>query len=173
MNNSDPFGLKVCFTGSDKSIERQKQVAERATGTTIKLDPDERGCVKEAVATGPSTATQAAFINLVNDPSSTLYVKFAFLMDTKVRFHMDGDMTMWLRRSDPSKRYHSRDSAGNCRQTANSHYSFESAFAHELGHISTSAYGVLPSQFSILENEVLAAQGRDVRNCYHIDHVDR
>lgn len=43
VNFSDPFGLKVCFEGSARTVQRFKAATERATDTQITLD--KKNCV--------------------------------------------------------------------------------------------------------------------------------
>ncbi len=55
INNSDPFGLKVCFAGKKAEVAEMKAAMETATQTTFELNSD--GCansnsVKSTVAGG-------------------------------------------------------------------------------------------------------------------------
>jgi uncharacterized protein RhaS with RHS repeats len=77
VNGSDAFGLKVCFKGSAKSIQRQKAATEKATGTTFDLDDD--NCAKNVVEVGPQTERSLAFRQLVAATDLTLVVRFSLL----------------------------------------------------------------------------------------------
>jgi RHS repeat-associated protein len=73
---SDPFGLRVCFKGSDEDVEKLREGAEDATGTRITLDAS--GCVEGLRGNGNRkyNRIRRAFLTLVNDPDKTYTTQF-------------------------------------------------------------------------------------------------
>ena len=73
VNFSDPFGLKVCFSG--RKVQQLADSTQAATGTTLALDQGNCATNVQAVA-GRDSSVANSFIGLATDPSFTFDIRY-------------------------------------------------------------------------------------------------
>jgi RHS repeat-associated protein len=161
VNFSDPFGLKVCFSGED--YEELAENTRWATGTTFDLD--DRHCATNVRPSGDNwTEVSEGFATLAADENYMVELVYdgggSRIADGKVR----------IDRSDIGARYGTYlDRPGRCVTSRGAAWDQPSIIAHELGHVNAGwlghPNGGRSNRMAITwENTVHGARGRPLRH---------
>lgn len=158
---TDPFGLKVCFSGSRQEVRRLKAAAENATGTDIVLDDE--NCVLEATARSGTEAfreAQAGFADMVQS-ADTFTIRFSRELSQTI------GRTVKIFQDYAALSYDAWRKGACVSRTATP--SLAQVTAHELAHVYPVARGESMAgnaDAMRLENVYNASRGRPIRCRY-------
>lgn len=177
IGGSDPFGLKVCFSGSAQQQEALIGAVKDATGASFLVDAT-TGCVVEGSVSGGAYGNDdmvQGFSEMVNDPVQVLNVFMSRISDqwpfdenvnSQYDIHgirINGLQAIMMRyNTDGSK------TEGTCASVGNAIMTLGAAVMHEMGHALTGMTSRKDMSFE-WENLVHDRQGRPRRalGCMH------
>jgi hypothetical protein len=164
VNFSDPFGLKVCFSGTRSEVRALRSEAEQAIGSSISLDRE--NCVKNVGdlkdKNDPRRRLRRFFLNL-QESDATFDVRFSRQADSE---QID-PYAIDVFEKAPAMGYRTWYNGKCIGQTSATH---AQVIAHELSHHNPVAFGrpMDPDEDRAVgyENLYLQAVGRPQRCAY-------
>jgi RHS repeat-associated protein len=160
ISYSDPFGLKVCFTGP--KARQLAAVAMAATHTKFTLD--KKNCAANIRATDARPSRMArGYIDLANRPEN---VSFAYGTGSQGGSGSGDEGILFIDKRDIGKQYGTQwESYGVCSGPPNAIYSQEAIIAHESGHGWAYYFHNNSKRDAVIwENEVHSREGRPQRS---------
>jgi RHS repeat-associated protein len=162
---TDPYGLKVCFSGSSSQVDSLKSAAQDATDTTFDLDDD--NCATNVQARGDGfTAEGLEFSKMAAATDFAVTLSLSEGRASEATYAIWG-VAVNIRASDVNRLQY--PTTQDCRGTQ-PFRSLPPIVAHELGHAFQRALGGRMTDSGSLpigwENAAHGRAGEDLRTCY-------
>jgi uncharacterized protein RhaS with RHS repeats len=162
----DPFGLKVCFRGTEEEIQRLSDSTAAATGTSFKLNKG--NCVTDVKpVSGEWDEVSAGFAQLASDRNVNIPIMYGVGGSRN-----DASGAIVIDQSQISNRYQVRGFLGICWRRGSDQYGEPAIISHELGHAWATLFGrdtsLRANNRTALrwENQVHRSRGQRERGCH-------